>query len=379
MLDLDEQKKLQSGEFPAVGEQVVEGISCGTDTRLAQYLKETVDVLKSIIEKGYNHWVVAYSGGKDSTLVSVIIVELLSRKVLPASVQVEIIYGDTLIEIPPMGTFADKFLNEIRARAEKEKLSIQVHKAIPPVWHRYWFLILGKGYPPPHNRFRWCTDRLKIWPSAKLIKNRKNGNTVTITGVRFGESDARTGRLRASTCTDDNECGMGLWIEQSSRMGTYFVAPIAHWRTCKVWDFHYFVAPQLGWSTMELGRLYGNNDGTRFGCWTCTLIGEDKALAAVVEHDEWSHYQSLGVFRQKLQVDARKPENRLTHPNGHPGRLKQEYRQQLLEELQRLQKELDITLISREEIDTIQAYWKTEDEHGSYSNECKFWRPSQSI
>lgn len=274
-----------------------------------------------------------------------------------------------------MGAFAHDFLNLIKQKAKKDKLPVQVHKAIPPIWHRFWFLILGKGYPPPHNRFRWCTDRLKIFPSARLIKERKNGHTVILTGVRFGESDARTGRLKNSTCADDNECGVGLWIEKSSKMDTYFVAPIAHWKTCDVWDFHHFVAPQLGWPTKELEHLYGNNERVRFGCWTCTLIREDKALKNIISNEEWHHYESLGLFRQKLQEEARKSENRLPHPNGHPGRLRQDYRQKLFEELQELQKKLNLTLISEEEIKAIKAYWGTENEYGPYSNKCKFWRP----
>jgi DNA sulfur modification protein DndC len=330
-----------------------------------------------VIEQGYDHWVVAYSGGKDSTLLAIVLIELLQNTILPDSIEIEVIYGDTLIEIPPMKDFAESFLKEIERRADEKDLPVQVYQTVPPVWHRYWFLLLGKGYPPPHNRFRWCTDRLKIFPSAKLIEKRKNEHTVVLTGVRLGESDARTGRLKKSACTDNNECGAGLWIEKSSQMGTYFVAPIAHWQTCDVWDFHNFIAPQLGWSTEDLIQLYGNNnDGTRFGCWTCTLIREDKALATVVENDEWSHYQALGKFRQQLQVEARKPKNRLTHPNGHPGRLKQEYRKKLLDKLQKLQKKVDTTLISQTEVKAIHAYWETENEYGPYSSKCKFWRPS---
>jgi DNA sulfur modification protein DndC len=367
-------KNVSVDQFPIVDEQIVEGISCGLDIQLAQYLRETVNVLKNVVEKGYNHWVIAYSGGKDSTLVAIIVAELLQRGVLPDSVQVEIILGDTLVEIPPMATFADMFLNEVKKNAQASNLPIQVHKTIPPTWHRYWFLVIGKGYPPPHNRFRWCTDRLKILPTARLIKERKNEHTVILTGVRFGESDSRTGRLRASACTNDNECGIGLWIEKSSQMGTYFVAPIAHWRTCKVWDFHYFVAPQLGWPTVELGHLYGN-DSTRFGCWTCTLIGEDKALAAVTKQVEWSHFKALGHLRDKLQRDARKPENRLQRPNGYPGRLKISYRRALLDELRRLEEEVGTELIAEDEIDAIYAYWETEEKYGPYSSQCKFWRP----
>ena len=357
-------------------EQIGRGIPCGADIQLAEYLKRSANILKNMVEKGYDHWVIAYSGGKDSTLVSIIVIEFLLRGVLPRSIRVEIVYGDTLVEIPPMATFADKFLQKVDEIAEEEHLPIRTHKTIPPVWHRYWFLVIGKGYPPPHNRFRWCTDRLKILPTARLIKERKNEHTVILTGVRFGESDARTGRLRASACTNDNECGMGLWIEKSSQMGTYFVAPIAHWRTCKVWDFHYFVAPQMGWPTIELGRLYGN-DSTRFGCWTCTLIGEDKALKAVTEHEEWSRFKVLGHLREKFQRDARKPENRLRRPNGKWGRLTVSYRKALLGELLKLEKQLGTRLITPEEIDAIHAYWETEKKYGPYSSQCKFWRPEQ--
>jgi DNA sulfur modification protein DndC len=158
-------------------------------------------------------------------------------------------------------------------------------------------------------------------------------------------------------------------------MGIPNLAPIAHWRTCKVWDFLLLADAWWNWPFKSLNKLYGENGSTRFGCWMCTLVKEDKALQAVTRHREWSHYSVLENMRRRLLEDGRKDENRLTQPNGHLGRTSLAFREILLKELLTTQEQLGTRLISSEEIQAIQSYWDIEQNLGTpYSPECKFWR-----
>ena len=47
------------------------------DEELTTSLRKTAKVLKTAVVDGYNHWIIAFSGGKDSSPVTVLIVELL--------------------------------------------------------------------------------------------------------------------------------------------------------------------------------------------------------------------------------------------------------------------------------------------------------------
>lgn len=355
---------------------VLTELSVLPDSEILDNLQKTEEILQSAINDGLNHFIIAFSGGKDSSLMTTVVVEGIRRGTLK-NVTVDIVYSDTLMELPPFAENAFALLEFISKISLRENLPIKVHKAVAPIEHRFWFLVLGKGYPPPHNHFRWCTERLKIWPNQKLISSFKNRTSVMLTGVRWDESNVRNGRMKAAMCStkNDSECGQGVWLNSNSSIGIPNLAPIAHWRTCKIWDFLLFADMEWGWPFKSLNKLYGENGSTRFGCWMCTLVKEDKALRSVVQHKEWEKFGALESIRQRILVEGRKPENRLLQPNGNAGRTNLEFRQNMLDNLLKLQNDLGVDLITPHEVDAIMAYWETEIFVGSpYTKECKYWK-----
>ncbi len=310
-----------------LAQSLIKELSKFRDEELVASLRETTRVLKSAVTSGYTHWIIAFSGGKDSSLVTVLAVELLRRRTI-RNIQIDVVFSDTMMELPPFGENAIALIKYISEIAGRNSLLLRTHMAAAPIEHRFWFLVLGKGYPPPHNHFRWCTERLKIWPSSRIMKKFITKSSLVLTGVRWGESDSRTGRLKAAMCTNDSsECGQGAWLHSDSAMGLPNLAPIVHWRTCKVWDFLMLADVCWGWPFKSLNKLYGENGATRFGCWMCTLVKEDKALQAVTRHSEWSKFSALGDLRRKFLDNGRKEENRIMQPNGMPGRTSLDFRQ----------------------------------------------------
>lgn len=203
-----------------------------TKGRLDLRLIESENALRHVLESGFDHWVVTYSGGKDSTAVVCLLFELLKSKVVAPSL-VDIVYSDTRMEIPTLHKNALQFLGYVRREAKRLGLPIKCHIRLPEVRHGYWFLMLGKGYPPPHQRFRWCTRRLKIDPVKDLLSPLKGSKTCVITGVRFNESNSRNATLYAA-CKRGGECGQGLWFWQKEKLGVSYLAPIVNWRDCDV-------------------------------------------------------------------------------------------------------------------------------------------------
>jgi DNA sulfur modification protein DndC len=240
------------------------------------------------------------------------------------------------------------------------RLPIYCHVVCPEIEQRFWVCLLGKGYPPPHQRFRWCTRRLKIEPVEDALKSFvKPGKTLILTGVRFGESRARDARLHQS-CGRGGECGQGVWFQFSSRLQAAYMAPIVEWGECDVWDFLQFHAPALGYPTRHIEDSIYNGRETRFGCWICTVVRQDRTMEKITALLQWSHLRPLLDFRQRVKELTSRPESRLIRPDGKPGRLTLAVRRQLLDELLKLQTTVGIEIVSPDEIVIIQKYWEKE-------------------
>jgi DNA sulfur modification protein DndC len=327
--------------------------------RFMHRLKDSISALRAMVEKGYTHWIVTFSGGKDST--TTLIVSLEAALVHPEQVErIDIVYSDTMLEIPLIRQFALDFMKTIQNMERVARLPIYCHIVCPEIEQRFWVCLLGKGYPPPHQRFRWCTRRLKIEPVENALKSFvKPSKTLILTGVRFGESRARDARLHQS-CGRGGECGQGVWFQFSSRLQAAYMAPIVEWGECDVWDFLQFHAPALGYPTRHIEDSIYNGRETRFGCWICTVVRQDRTMEKITALLQWSHLRPLLDFRQRVKELTSRPESRLIRPDGKPGRLTLAVRRQLLDELLKLQTTVGIEIVSPDEIAIIQKYWEKE-------------------
>ena len=294
---------------------------------------ESVTVFEKLYEKN-KKWIITYSGGKDSTAL---VVMALYMKELYPDIDLNITYSDTMLEIPQMTAVAHSFLEAIEAR-----YSAKVNIVYPDINDTYWVRMIGRGYPPPGPRFRWCTDKIKIKPSRKL----HNDGGVFITGLRLGESSQRDGRIKNS-CLNGvaNECGGDVWMSQQ---GIDVAAPIIHWSTEEVWAFLAFSAKKVVPEVQYVIDLYGNTT-MRFGCWMCTVVRRDKTLMALSAQGDTTSKKLL-EFREWLMTQSRKDENRYIRKNGVKGRLKKEFRLEILERLKKLESETGLRLITEKEV-----------------------------
>ena len=136
-------------------------------------------------------WIVAYSGGKDSTLVLHLVVEAILR-LAPSDRRrdVHVVCNDTLVESPVLIAHARASLEKVGRAAESLRLPLQVHVTAPSPDQTFWCNLIGRGYPPPNRRFRWCTDRMKIGPTTRFVREHVSaaGQVVLLVGVRRSES-----------------------------------------------------------------------------------------------------------------------------------------------------------------------------------------------
>lgn len=336
-------------EFQEVRE--IDGISrlpTFVNSSFKRKFEESINIFEQLYKKN-QRWVVTYSGGKDSTALVVL---SLYMKTLHPDINLNITYSDTMMEIPQMSTVAYSFL-----RAIENRYPAQVKIVYPEIEDTYWVRMIGRGYPPPGPRFRWCTPKIKIKPSRKLHAD----DGLFITGLRIGESQQRDIRLKSSCLSGGaNECGSDVWVNQK---GIDVAAPIIHWTAEEVWYFLMIPGRKAIPETQLVVDLYGNT-AMRFGCWMCTVVMKDKTMMALAKSGDVK-VQKLLEFREWIVEESKKPENRYFRKDGKKGRLKKEFRMLLLDRLFRLQNSINSYLISRDEIDLCKKLLKS-DKYGEY-------------
>ena len=261
-------------------------------------------------------WVIAWSGGKDSTATLTLIVRLIEEERIARPVRLVVMYADTRMELPPLQAAALAIIAQLQKR---DWIEVEIVRA--PLDKRFLVYMLGRGVPPPNNMtFRWCTRQIKLDPMAAAVEARlasMPGTALMITGVREGESAVRDRRIATSCSRDGGECGQG-WYQMMlpdakgvrGRIAT--LAPLLHWRVCHVWDWLKVFAPQFGWPTAMIADAYGGDEAeevnARTGCMGCPLASKDLALAAVVAMPAWSHLAPLlglrPIYRRLREDDA---------------------------------------------------------------------------
>jgi len=334
--------------------------SAETSQRLEMRIWEAEEALKRIFTKGFQRWIITYSGGKDSTAAVCLAFQLAKRGEI-APPKVDVVYADTRMEIPLLRAQAFRFLSALRKRATDSGLPFRCHVRTPDVRSSFWFLLLGKGYPPPHQRFRWCTRRLKIEPMRDLVSMAgKSQKTCVITGVRFNESENRD-RALALACKRGGECGQGMWYWERKRLNVAYLAPIVNWRDCDVWDFLLLYMAKEGWPTKTLYDLYQTGRDLRFGCWMCTVVRQDRTMNSLVNASNNAFLEPLIWFRNHV-IEATSttlnPQSRLRRPDGALGRLTLETRKTLYSELLQVQKKVRMQLITADERNAITRFWR---------------------
>ncbi len=252
-------------------------------------------------------WVLGYSGGKDSTTVLHLLVETLlelKNSGIAVEKEVYVVSSNTLVETPIIIKKLNETLESVSALSEKNRLNIKTKIVSPKTDQTFWANIIGRGYPSPNQTFRWCTDRMKIDPANEFIKDvvSEHGEVIMLLGVRDGESSSRDRVLDSHTHE-----GKDL-MRHTTLKNAYVFAPIRHFSVDDVWEYLLNNPAPWGSDHRELYALYadssagecplmvdeeikqtaGSCGNSRFGCWVCTVVNEDKALTGFIETgEEW--------------------------------------------------------------------------------------------
>jgi DNA sulfur modification protein DndC len=320
---------------------------------LQEAIELTIRSLRTYGER-YQHWCVAYSGGKDSSATVTLIAHLINTGQIPTPRTLTVLYADTRMELPPLQLSATSVLQALNAKG------IETRVVLPSLDHRYFVYMLGRGVPPPSNVFRWCTPKLKVAPMIAALEQRHQEvgeKILTLTGVRIGESAARDRRIAMSCSRDGAECGQGWFQESTPEQISDTLSPLIHWRVCHVWDWLMFYAPDLGFPTVDIAEAYGGDEAqevnARTGCVGCNLVEEDRALDVVLRLPHWQYLTPLKRLRP-LYRELKEPQFRLRKiderrkdgsvvPGNRLGPLTMDARNYGLETVLQIQKDINTT------------------------------------
>ncbi len=362
---------------------------------LPQRLIGIREVLRREYSREHNHpWLVAYSGGKDSTLLLQLVWEMLAK--LPPSNrrrEVIVVGNDTLVESPLVIEHLRESLQVIHAAALDNDLPFEVRITTPAIDQTFWVSVIGRGYIPPTRNFRWCTDRMKILPTTRLLRNivRHSGGAVLLIGTRRAESQHRRRGM------DKRNVSAASVNQHDSVPECKMFAPLADLADNDVWMVLMQRDPPWGGTHRRLITLYRNAGGgecplvmsqedapscgsssPRFGCWTCTVVKKDRSLQGLIDsgrHDT-GRMEALSDFREWLlelrednanRLSVRRDGNPRNRPDGSRvfGPFRLDVRRQILDRLQAMERALGEPLITPAEIECIEDVWWRDEIHES--------------
>lgn len=375
-------------------------------------------------------WIIGYSGGKDSTAVLQLIWSALAELPVEARKKtVHVISTDTMVENPVVSAWVERSHASMKALAQEIEMPIKPRILRPRVDESFWVNLIGRGYPAPRHKFRWCTERLKIKPSNRFISNvvTKNGEAILCLGVRKAESSAR-----AKVMEKNRRYRIRDNLSPSATLaGCLIYSPVENWSNDDIWFYLNQVKNPWGITNKDLLGMYAgaSADGecplvvdtstpscgdSRFGCWVCTLVEKDKSMTAMIQNDaekDWMmpllDLRNALDFRQNIEEDEKGSDHHLRDfrrmtgsvqvmSNGKavPGPYTQESREAWLRKLLSAQTYIreegpedvrGIELITLEELREIRRIWVV-DKHevedllpGIYEEETGQPYPGESL
>lgn len=254
--------------------------------------KEAIKRIQYAEEIAYKFYkkpmVLAYSGGKDS--------DVLLELALRAGVDMVVEHNHTTADAPQ----TVYHIREVFRRLEEMGVPSKIN------WPEYkkqrttlWQLIAERGMPPTRIA-RYC---------CQVLKEQTAKNTVSITGIRWSESNARSKRGvmeknaqrpsdRVFFMDDNNELRRELEACQTKSKTT--INPIINWTDYSLYQFIYS-------EKIEMNPLY-ECGFSRVGCIGCPMAGEGRkkefAMFPSYERAYRNAFARMLALRKQRRPDA---------------------------------------------------------------------------
>jgi len=214
---------------------------------------------------------VSFSGGKDSTVVSDLVVKALG------TTKVVHIFGDTTLEFP----FTQQYVSRFKEKNRLMPFFVAKNKDKN-------FYQLCETIGPPSRLMRWCCTVFKTGAITKqintLFKNKKH--ILTYYGIRRSESTSRSKYERDSDSPK-------ISIQRT-------ISPIIDWYDVDIWLY-------LLTTKVDFNEAYCLGF-TRVGCWCCPNNSEwSEFLSKVFMTEQFIDWHNL-LVRNAIKIGKPDPE-----------------------------------------------------------------------
>lgn len=353
-----------------------------------QAFEDIIEEMRVVYLHDKRPWMIGFSGGKDSTMLCMLVFEMLKR-LRPEQItkKIYVTSSDTMVENPVVKNYMYKMSEAIGREGEKYGVIANIIKPAPE--KTFWSYVIGLGYPTPEPPgFRWCTDRLKIKPinefTLKTIK--ENGEVIMLLGVRKAESSYRArgitareveGKILVRHTDIENAYVYNPLTEIPNKLVWEYLLKndgITPWGTDNKYLFSLYQGENLGEEQSVLGEIDKDKlavtGNSRFGCWICTMVKEDKSLLNFIDKGS-NELVPLRDFRNwllSIRNDAslrdNKRRNGAVYEKGDGeyglGPFTMKGRVLILQKLLQLQKDTKLEIITVEELKAIDKMWEAE-------------------
>lgn len=234
--------------------------------RFDYIVNEAVHYIQTVSENiDISNMFVSFSGGKDSTVTSDLVMRALSNP------QILHIFGDTTLEFPETIDYVARFKSE--------------HKKTPVISSKNKdkdFLELCEQIGPPSRVLRWCCTIFKTGAITRkitsLLGDKKN--ILTFYGIRRNESVSRS--------KYDREADSPKIAKQ------IVVSPIIDWYDFDIWLY-------LLTTNIDFNNAY-RFGYARVGCWCCpNNSGWSEFLSKIYMPDQYNKFRRVLVdFAKKV-------------------------------------------------------------------------------
>lgn len=368
--------------LPRTGEGV-DGLRPG----LGERLSSISEILRREYCRKHRYpWLIAYSGGKDSTLLLQAVWETVAT--LPPEERrrpITVVGNDTRVESPLVIRHLRDSAARIREAATEQSMPVQVRITMPAIDQTFWVNVIGRGYIPPTRNFRWCTDRMKIRPTNRLLAEivGQHRRAVLLIGTRRSES------LNRRRAMDRRGVSAKKMNPHDTIPGCRMFAPLADLDDNDVWTLLMQRHPPWGGTHRHLIALYRQaaagecplvitkeaapscgSSSPRFGCWTCTVVAKDRSLRGLIASgkNDTDKLETLSDFREWLVELRENDDHRLPVRRSGATRRRADgtrvlgpfrlaIRKSILQRLHDMESRLGETLIEQAEIDCIKDIW----------------------
>jgi len=266
--------------------------------------------------------IVLFSGGKDSSvllnLALTAAVEQVRRGHRPLVV---IAHSDVGVENPEIQRLVAGEIAKASRFAREHGVTAVVRVAKPAFWDSFPVRVIGgRALPTFPDSRRDCQTDLKRLPNERelaLIERELLAKgwqkPVLMTGVRRDESVVRGAAVKGR-----GEKAVTLWTDKECRLR---LSPLLEWAVDDVWQYlglaNAGVIPSYSRfeETMQTYQAAGGSScvvvadaemqkhskpcSSRFGCWVCTAVREDKSLRQMIEtdRDRYGYLAPLAALR----------------------------------------------------------------------------------